>query len=247
MSGVLQFLGDAGFIGWCILFAGGAGMGLVGERAHVLYKKFAMDGKAFSEKIQHLMLSQKIEEALAICHQYKGIPLADVSRALLEKSDMPDETLFQTHDNAITEFSPLLSKRIHYLSMIANVATLLGLLGTIHGLILSFSAVSQADPSQKQALLAHGISVSMYDTALGLVVAIPAMVAYSFLVSRQNLLNEQLSTETGKLLEMLTTSGALQAVSSSVPMMSATKSTDSTLPPAPPAFSEKNKGLRRVA
>ncbi len=71
-------------------------------------------------------------------------------------------------------------------------------------LILSFQAVATADPSLKQALLASGISISMYTTALGLAVAIPSMVFYSFLVSRQNSLVEQLTEKCGKLTELLT-------------------------------------------
>ena len=106
----------------------------------------------------------------------------------------------------MAETVPLYTKRLHYLSMLANVATLLGLLGTIHGLILSFQAVAQADPAQKQAMLASGIAVSMYTTALGLAVAIPAMVAYSFLISKQNELLEQLTEKCSKLAELLTNS-----------------------------------------
>jgi biopolymer transport protein ExbB/TolQ len=71
-------------------------------------------------------------------------------------------------------------------------------------LILSFQAVASADPSQKQALLASGISVSMYTTALGLAVAIPAMVFYSVLVARQNSMTEDLVEKTSKLTELLT-------------------------------------------
>ena len=104
----------------------------------------------------------------------------------------------------MSENVPLYTKRLHYLSMLANVATLLGLLGTIHGLILSFQAVASADPAQKQALLAQGISVSMYTTALGLAVAIPAMVFFSFLTSRQNSLIEDMTEKCSKLTELLT-------------------------------------------
>jgi biopolymer transport protein ExbB/TolQ len=244
MSAVLQFLSDSGFIGWCILAAGFCGIGLVAERFVALYRKFAMDGKAFSEKIQNLVMANKLDEALVTTHQFAGRPLAEVMKVLLEKSDLPDESIMQAHDNAMAEFAPLFSKRIHYLSMIANVATLLGLLGTIHGLILSFSAVSQADPSQKQALLAHGISVSMYDTALGLVVAIPSMVAYSFLVSRQNTLLEQLTCESGKLVELLTTSSAATSMKASVPVMGISATKETVLPPAPVS---NVKSLRRAS
>ncbi|MFN9065701.1 MAG: MotA/TolQ/ExbB proton channel family protein, partial [Bdellovibrionales bacterium] len=122
----------------------------------------------------------------------------------LEKADRDDETIFQSHDIAMAEAVPLYTKRLHYLSMLANVATQLGLLGTIYGLILSFQAVAQADPATKQQLLATGISVSLYTTALGLAVAIPVMVFYSFLFSRQNELLEQLQEKCGKLTEILT-------------------------------------------
>jgi biopolymer transport protein ExbB len=143
---------------------------------------------------------------LILAGQMHGKPLANAFKTILEKADRDDDAIFQAHDIAMAETVPALTKRVHYLSMLANVATLMGLLGTIHGLILSFAAVATADPSQKQAMLAHGISVSMYTTALGLVVAIPAMVAYSFLISRQNQLVEQLTEKCGKLTELLTTS-----------------------------------------
>ncbi len=206
MNSILQFINDAGFVGWCIILVGLAASALVFERSRVLYFRYSLDVEEFMTRIQTSVLAKKSEEALIFCNQLQDKPLANAFKTILEKSDRDDETIFQAHDNAMAENAPLLTRRIHYLSMFANVSTLLGLLGTIHGLILSFAAVSQADPSQKQAMLAHGISVSMYTTALGLVVAIPAMVAYSFLVSRQNQLLEQLTEKTGKLTELLTTS-----------------------------------------
>jgi len=155
-------------------------------------------------KIQTLVLARKADEALVLCSQMPDKPLANAFKTILEKADRDDDTIFQAHDIAMAENTPRLTKRLHYLSMLANVATLMGLLGTIHGLIISFAAVAQADPTQKQAMLANGIAVSMYTTALGLVVAIPAMIFYSILVSRQNHLVEQLVEKCGKLTEMLT-------------------------------------------
>jgi len=205
MNSILQFINDSGVVGWIIMLTGLGVAGLVFERAKILYFAYGMDSDEFMTKVQGLVLAKKVEEALAICNQYSGKPLANAFKTILEKADRDDDSIFQAHDNAMAENVPQLTKRIHYLSMLANVATLLGLLGTIHGLILSFAAVAQADPAQKQAMLAHGISVSMYTTALGLVVAIPAMVAYSLLVSRQNQLVEEITEKTGKLTELLTT------------------------------------------
>jgi biopolymer transport protein ExbB/TolQ len=138
-----------------------------------------------------------------VCDGLSKKPLAHAFRTILQKADREEEALYQASDIALAENIPLFAKRLQYLSMLANVATLLGLLGTIHGLILSFSAVATADPTQKQALLAHGISVSMYTTALGLAVAIPAMIFFSVLSSRQNQLTEELFEHSQKLVESL--------------------------------------------
>lgn len=204
MSSVLQFVNDAGVVGWCIMLVGLASIAIMIERAYTLYFKFNLNSEELMSKVQALVLERKHDEALLLCSQITEKPLALSFKAILEKSDRDDNSIFQAHDIAMAENTPKLTKRLHYLSMLANVATLMGLLGTIHGLILSFAAVAQADPAQKQALLAHGISVSMYTTALGLVVAIPAMIAYSFLVSRQNHLVEQMIEKCGKLAELLT-------------------------------------------
>ena len=204
MGSVLQFISDAGFVGWCILLVGVGSMALVVERAQVLYFKYGMNVEEFMNKVQTLVLARKSDEALVLCAQTPGKPLSNAFKTILEKADRDDDAIFQAHDIAMSENVPQLTKRLHYLSMLANVATLLGLLGTIHGLILSFKAVATADPAMKQQLLANGISVSMYTTALGLAVAIPVMVCYSFLVSRQNQLVEQLTEKCGKLTELLT-------------------------------------------
>jgi len=200
----LKFMNDAGFIGWSILLVGIGSLVLVAERARALYSSYGMDVDGFMGKVQNLVLAKKMDEALLVCAQLDKKPLAAAFKTILEKADRDDDTIFQAHDIALSENVPLFTKRLHYLSMLANVATLMGLLGTIHGLILSFQAVASADPSQKQALLAQGISVSMYTTALGLSVAIPAMVFFSFLTARQNQLIEQMMEKCSKLTELLT-------------------------------------------
>ncbi len=204
MDDVLKFINDAGVVGWAIMLVGIGSIALMWERSQVLFFRFGMNTEDFMAKIQTLVLAKKSDEALVLCSQLKGKPLADAFKTILEKADRDDDAIFQAHDIAMSENVPKLTKRLHYLSMMANVATLMGLLGTIHGLILSFAAVAQADPAQKQAMLANGIAVSMYTTALGLVVAIPAMVFYSILVSRQNQLVEQMTEKCGKLAELLT-------------------------------------------
>ena len=101
---------------------------------------------------------------------------------------------------------PKLEKRTPYLSMIANVATLLGLLGTILGLINSFSAVAHADAADKAALLSAGISLAMNTTAFGIIAAIPCMVAYSYLVEKTNELVDEINENVARIYKQIVAS-----------------------------------------
>jgi biopolymer transport protein ExbB len=87
-------------------------------------------------------------------------------------------------EESIMEAIPRLEKRTHYLALFANIATLLGLLGTIIGLIKAFTAVAQVDPSMKAEILSTSISVAMNTTAFGLIVAIPLLVFYTLLQTK---------------------------------------------------------------
>lgn len=231
MMAFLNFMNDSGVVGWCILLTGFATLALVFERSKKLYFEFGMNVEEFSQRIQTLVLSKKIDEALILCSQMESKPLAKSFKIILEKADRDNETIFQAHDIAMSENIPHYTRKLHYLSMLANVATLLGLLGTIHGLILSFQAVAQADPAMKQHLLANGISVSMYTTALGLAVAIPTMIFFSFLTSRQNQLIEQMTEKCSKLTELLTSSHIPQITKNSV--FPETSSLNNMVPPSP--------------
>ena len=101
---------------------------------------------------------------------------------------------------------PKLEKRTHYLSMIANVATLLGLLGTILGLISAFAAVAHADAADKATLLTAGISIAMNTTAFGIITAIPCLIGYTYLVEATNELVDEINENVARLYRYMTTS-----------------------------------------
>jgi biopolymer transport protein ExbB len=87
-------------------------------------------------------------------------------------------------EECMLEIMPQLEKRTGYVGLSANVATLLGLLGTIMGLIQAFTAVANANPAEKADLLGAAIAVAMNTTAFGLLVAIPLLVAHSVLTTK---------------------------------------------------------------
>jgi biopolymer transport protein ExbB len=98
---------------------------------------------------------------------------------------------------------PQIEKRTHYLATAANVATLLGLLGTVNGLIHSFAAVATVNPAEKANLLAASISEAMNCTALGLMTAVPILIVHAFLQSKTTGLSDGLETAAIRLLNAL--------------------------------------------
>ena len=98
----------------------------------------------------------------------------------LKRASSSSEQIQNAIDATALEVIPKVELRLNYLQMIANISTLFGLLGTIQGLIQSFSAVASADPAQKAELLATGISKAMNTTFLGLLAAISIMMLHTF-------------------------------------------------------------------
>jgi biopolymer transport protein ExbB len=103
----------------------------------------------------------------------------------------------------LMELIPRLEKRTHYLATFANLATLLGLLGTVSGLIHAFTAVATANPAEKANLLAASISEAMNCTAFGLMVAVPVLFIHAFLQTKTGELISSLETAAMKFLTLV--------------------------------------------
>ncbi len=202
---IFEMIADGGIPAFIIVAMGLFALAIIVERVKVLYKDYGINSESFMKHIRGMVMKDQIEDAITFCANQGDKPLPHVVKAVLERSDRDDESINQGMDIAMAEVIPKLGKRLGYLAMIANVSTLVGLLGTIQGLILSFEAVSFADPSQKQELLAQGISMAMNTTALGLSVAIPVMITYAFLHARQGRLLEEVSEHSAKVVDILTT------------------------------------------
>jgi biopolymer transport protein ExbB len=106
-------------------------------------------------------------------------------------------------EEGMMESTPRLEKRTSYLATLANISTLLGLLGTIIGLIAAFSAVASADPSEKASLLSQSISVAMNTTAFGLIAAIPLLICHSVLQTKTTEIIDSMEMAAVKCLNLL--------------------------------------------
>src|SRR5690606_38714636 len=106
-------------------------------------------------------------------------------------------------EEGVLEAMPRLEKRTPYLATLANISTLLGLLGTIIGLIAAFTAVANADPAEKAALLSQSIAVAMNTTAFGLVAAIPLLLFHAMLQTRTTEIIDSLEMAGVKCLNIM--------------------------------------------
>lgn len=183
MDVLIQHFNEGGLFMYPILLVGLAALGIVGERAYVLFFKALNRKDEFTREMRKLILSGNFVKAVKLANT-ENSPLSRIVKAGLLQIRRTDDVIQSTMDEAALLEVPYLERRTGYLAMLSNVATLMGLLGTIIGLIHSFGAVAKADAATKSTLLAAGISEAMNCTAFGLVVAIPSLLAYAMLQSR---------------------------------------------------------------
>ena len=176
---------------------------LVLERLIRLYFQYNVDGSSFMFEVQKYILANDVEGAIRVCNGSSKAPLPKVLKAGLQRASRDETQIQNAIDAASLEMIPKLERRLPYLALIANIATLLGLLGTISGLMHSFAAIAKADPAQRQAILSSGISEAMNATAFGLVTAIFTMIMHSILSTKANRLLEEIDEFGVKLQDLL--------------------------------------------
>lgn len=202
MQTLAGFFRDGGMFMYFILAVFVIGMAIMLERAYILIHKYNINARALWEKISKLILAGEMDRVQKLCGSSEA-PLLKILHAGVSSADGSDREIQNAIDEVSLEVIPLITKRIAYLATLANVATLLGLLGTIQGLVQAFSAVGSAEPSQKAALLAGGISVALYTTAFGLIVAIPILVMYTILQVKAHKITDEIDEFSVKLINLL--------------------------------------------
>ncbi len=204
--------GAAGYIFmWALLFTGAFMIAIALERGYYIWVRSSINSRRFMSKIRGLVEAGKYEDALQLCERKRNKALAKVvSAGLRQMTRDGASTDFRAIQNSVDEGTleviPKLQRRTGFLSMIGNVATLIGLMGTIYGLILAFNAVSQAgyDAAQKSAFLAAGISTAMNTTLMGLAIAVPAILIYTFISTKTARIIDEIDEHTVKLINLLT-------------------------------------------
>jgi biopolymer transport protein ExbB len=208
----INFFKDGGFFLYplALIFVVGAAIAI--ERFVYLTRETMLNRGLWEDLVPHLS-SGNFKQAVAMTQNSKAsiATILNYGIARVASARRRDD-IEKAMDESLLEVIPRIEKRTHYLSALANIGMLIGLLGTVTGLIGAFSAVASANPAEKASLLAKAISVAMNNTASGLFVAITLLLVHMFLESKTTSLIDSLEIASVKFLNSITErSGEVQA------------------------------------
>ncbi len=191
----------AGIIIFPIFFCGVLTIGIIIERL-ISLKNAEIDNEKFISEIEGLLRRRKIKEALELCNK-NDKPVPRIIKAGLLKIDRSREEVKEAIDDAANYEIPNLEKYLGILATIATISPLLGLLGTVTGMIKAFMVIEAKGGLVNPGDLARGIWEALLTTVAGLIVAIPAYLAYNYFVSRVNNIILDMEKSATRLLDVM--------------------------------------------
>ncbi len=188
------FFMAGGFWMYPILAVQIVSMALIFERYYALYLKRSLNARDIVDHMEKDIKSAQFDHIVSKTSRSGNEALTALTKVGVQSTldHSGREELQHKMDEILIEESGRVDSRLGFISMLANVATLLGLLGTIVGLIKSFSGIANATAAEKARILAEGVGEAMSATAYGLIVAVPALIAFAILQNRANTLVEDL-------------------------------------------------------
>lgn len=200
---LVKFFVDGGFWMWPILVMGGIGIAIAIER-QIKLSRVKNANKKMWDALQPVLAEGDFEKAREMTENDKSTISRLLSLGLARQGAVRRrEDIEIAMEEGMMEIIPQLETRTPYLGLFANIATLLGLLGTVMGLIEAFTAVAHAAPSEKADLLAAAISVGMNTTAFGLMWGIPLMMLHSYMVAKTGAIVDSLEMASVKTLNII--------------------------------------------
>ncbi|MEB2311624.1 MAG: MotA/TolQ/ExbB proton channel family protein [Sorangiineae bacterium] len=178
---------------------------IVVERFAFQLTRYRVNSKEFFAQVRKLVVAGNIDRAIKLCEASDYPVLQLVKAGLTQANKGPDE-IDAALSEKLSELKPQAEKRIGALWSLANIATLIGLLGTVSGLIRTFASIAAPGLSQadKQSMLSNGIAEAMYNTALGLGIAVICMITHIILHTRAKGIQHDLDTTMERTFNLLT-------------------------------------------
>lgn len=212
-NAIISFFRDGGLFMYPIAIVLFVGLAVAIER-YIYLEKSKQANKSAFDRMLPLLRTQDFDQVEALTKDCDSAISRIVSQGLEAKRVSPRrETMEHAMQEGVLETLPRLSKRTGFLAILANVATLMGLLGTIVGLIAAFTAVAHADPADKASLLSESISVAMNTTAFGLIAAIPLLIIHYWLLTKTTEIIDSIEMSGVKFLNAVSIGSGLQTAS----------------------------------
>jgi biopolymer transport protein ExbB/TolQ len=181
---IVELLVAGGMFMFGILATSLVAIGIIAQRAFTLWIGFRINIEALRDKVLAHIDDGDFSKAAQLCTGNQ--PLQRILLSAIERANRSEKEIRRAVETcAITELARF-RRGTASLPQISNLATLLGLLGTIHGLIISFSGMQAVDAAARQAALSKGVAVAFYNTFFGLTVATITVVAYLLVSAKQN-------------------------------------------------------------
>lgn len=203
--GILKSISNAfqegGWGMWPILVTSIFTIAIIVERAVYLLKA-TVDKDKLLALLKSQVMSGNVQGAIKVCSG-NPTPMTRIIQAGLMKFNKSDEEVQAAMDEAALRELPRINKRTPYLAMLANLATLAGLLGTITGMIKSFASAAGADASQKATKLAEGISEAMNCTAFGIATALVGLIGFALLQGKTQGLTDDINEVTVQVVNLV--------------------------------------------
>jgi biopolymer transport protein ExbB len=203
MQGFASFYREGGdfmhFIALCGLYI----IGVSVYKFVFLLVKFNTNGANLMKQIQKLVMANNVDKAIKLCTAAGDAALANVMKAGLSRANRGELEIQNAMEEATLEVTPKITKLTDTIFAMSSTATMLGLLGTVFGLIEAFNAVAHAAPEQKSAMLASGISIAMNTTGFGLLVAIPGTLLTVVIKAFANKIIDDMDLYSVKLVNLL--------------------------------------------
>ncbi len=178
-------------------------LAIIIERFIFLFFRYNINARAFMAQVQKLVMGNNIDRAIKLCNAAPNAALARVVKAGLTRANKGEREVHNALEEAALEVVPLVQKRTSTLQAIANIATMLGLLGTVVGMIGAFNDLATVTPDKRQEALGRNIALAMNTTAFGLIIAIPCLFAYIFLSNVTRKIIDEIDQYSVKLENLL--------------------------------------------
>lgn len=196
---VYTYFIQGGIFMWPILLFSLIALAVIIER-FIVFNRAKVNVNEFLTKVRKaLLVNRNVKEAIKVCEQYRG-PVASVTKAGLLRYGHDRQDIEKTIENAALYELDRLERRLSILATTANVEPMLGFLGTVSGMIKSFGTLATQGLSNPGAVAA-GISEALITTAAGLIIAIPAQIAFNYFTTKVTRYVRDIETASNMLLE----------------------------------------------